>query len=96
MTDKIVPLEVKRELAAPPDVEAHGGTEILRLFVSGGALSLSMQRGFDRPETWGRLLADLAQHVAGVYERETSIDAETALAEISAAFDAALDPEAMN
>ena len=96
MTDKIKPFAVKRELAAPPDVEAHGGTEILRLFVSGGALSLSMQRGFDRPEMWGRLLADLARHVAGVYERETEIDADMALAEISAAFEAALDPEAMH
>jgi hypothetical protein len=96
MTDKIKRPELKRELAVPPDVEDHGGTEILRLFVSGGALSLTMQRGFDRPEVWGRLLADLARHVAGVYERETPIDADKALAEISAAFSAALDPKAMN
>ncbi len=61
----------KRELSAPPDVEQQGGAEILRLFVTDGALSLSMQRAFEEPQMWGQLLADLALHVAQVYARET-------------------------
>lgn len=83
--------EEKRELSIPPDVEAQGGTEILRLFISRGALSLTMQRAFDEPHMWGRLLAELAMQVSQVYARETSRDPEEALGEIRAALDAAFD-----
>ena len=81
----------KHELSVPPDVEANGGTEILRLFISRGAMSLSMQRAFAEPEAWGRLLAELAQQTATLYERETEISAVEALAEIRIALDSALD-----
>jgi len=83
--------EVKRELSIPPDVESNGGTEILRLFISGGALSLSMQRAFAEPEAWGRLLAELAQQAAGLYARETELSAGDAIADIRIALDSALD-----
>ncbi|MDI9847041.1 DUF5076 domain-containing protein [Rhodoblastus sp. 17X3] len=83
--------ELKRELSVPPDVETNGGTEILRLFISSGAMSLSMQRAFAEPEAWGRLLAELAQQAAALYARETPLDAESALADIRIALDAALD-----
>jgi hypothetical protein len=83
--------EQKRELSIPPDVEENGGTEILRLFISGGALSLSMQRAFAEPEAWGRLLAELAQQAAGLYERETEMTAAEAIADIRMALDSALD-----
>jgi hypothetical protein len=81
----------KRELSAPPDVEQQGGTEILRLFVTDGALSLSMQRAFEEPGMWGQLLADLAVHVAQVYARETPFETAQALGEIRVALDAAFD-----
>ncbi len=83
--------EVKRELSVPPDVEANGGTEILRLFISGGAMSLSMQRAFAEPEAWGRLLGELAQQAAALFERETPLSAVEALADIRVALDSALD-----
>ena len=83
--------KVKRELAAPPDVEQQGGTEILRLFVTDGALSLSMQRAFEEPGMWGQLMADLALHVARIYARETPFEVEQALGEIRVALDAAFD-----
>ncbi|MCI4679190.1 DUF5076 domain-containing protein [Rhodoblastus acidophilus] len=83
--------EVKRELSIPPDVEANGGTEILRLFISSGALSLSMQRAFAEPEAWGRLLGELAQQAASLYERETEVSAAEALGDIRIALDSALD-----
>ncbi|WP_374544469.1 DUF5076 domain-containing protein [Rhodoblastus sp.] len=83
--------ELKRELSIPPDVESNGGTEILRLFISGGALSLSMQRAFAEPEAWGRLLAQLASQAADLYARETELSAPEALADIRIAIDAALD-----
>ena len=72
----------KRELSAPPDVEEQGGTEILRLFVTDGALSLSMQRAFEEPGMWGQLLADLAMHAAQIYARETPVEVAQALGEI--------------
>ncbi len=75
----------------PPDVEINGGTEILRLFVTDGALSLTMQRAFAAPEMWGQLLAELARQVAEVYARETPIAAEEALAEIRLALEVAFD-----
>ncbi len=81
--------EERHELSVPPDVEAHGGCEILRLFVTDGALSLTMQRAFAEPEMWGQLLAELARQVAEVYARETSICAAEALAEIRLALEVA-------
>jgi Domain of unknown function (DUF5076) len=83
--------EMKRELSVPPDVESNGGTEILRLFISAGAMSVSMQRAFAEPEAWGRLLAELAQQAATLYERETTLSAADALADIRIALDSALD-----
>ncbi len=83
--------EMKHELSVPPDVEAHGGTEILRLFISRGAMSLSMQRAFAEPEAWGRLLGELAQQAATLFERETQASALEALADIRTALDSALD-----
>jgi Domain of unknown function (DUF5076) len=83
--------ELKRELSIPPDVESNGGTEILRLFISNGALSLSMQRAFAEPEAWGRLLGELARQAAELYARETPLEGAEALGEIRMALDAALD-----
>jgi hypothetical protein len=91
MPEEIKVMEEKRELAVPPDVEANGGAEILRLFVTGGALSLTMQRGFATPRVWGEVLAELARHVSTVYGRETPIAAQTAMSEIREALDTALD-----
>ena len=83
--------EEKVELSIPPDVEEYGGAEILRLFISKGALTLSMQRAFESPDMWGRLLAELAMQVAHVYAHETPMSAEEALADIRAALESGLD-----
>lgn len=80
-----------QELSIPPDVEDNGGVEILRLFISSGALSLSMQRAFSEPEAWGRLLAELAQQAAALYARETDMSALEAIGEIRMALDGGLD-----
>jgi hypothetical protein len=88
---KIKMSEERRELSLPPDVEANGGTEILRLFITDGALSLSMQRAFESPQMWGQLLAELARQVAEIYARETPILADDAFAEIRAALEAGFD-----
>lgn len=82
-------MEEIRELSVPPDVETQGGTEILRLFVVDGALSLSMQRAFAEPDMWGQVLAELAHQVANVYGRETEISAAEALDDIRQSLKAA-------
>ena len=41
------------ELPVPPDAQEAGGHEVLRAFVVDGGLSVSLQRSFDEPQTWG-------------------------------------------
>ena len=74
-----------RELEIPPDA-AKGGIEVLRAFVVDGALSISLQRAFDEPATWGMALVDLAQQIARVYAAETDMSEEDAMEEIREAF----------
>ena len=62
-----------RELTPPPDAVEQGGDEVLRAFVVDGGLSIAIQRAFDEPAIWGRLLMDVARYVAGLYGRESDI-----------------------
>ncbi len=78
-------------LNAPPDAIEKGGIEILRASVVDGAVSIALRRAFDDPFTWGVLLVDLARHAARVYEMETDMSAEEALAEITAGIQNELD-----
>ena len=50
-----------------------------------------MQRAFEQPDMWGRLLAELAMQVAQVYAHETPMSAEEALADLRVALDFGLD-----
>lgn len=75
-----------RELEIPPDAAKGGGIEVLRAFVVDGALSISLQRAFDEPATWGMALVDLAQQIARVYATETDMSEEDAMEEIREAF----------
>ena len=77
------------QLGVPPDAEEAGGHEVLRAFVVDGGLSVSLQRAFDDPATWGLLLADLARHAARIYAMETDASQEEALERMREAFEAA-------
>ena len=79
------------ELPIPPDAQDVGGHEVLRAFVVNGGLSVSLQRAFDKPHTWGVLLVDLARHVARIYAEEAEMTEEHALEEIRRMFDAEWD-----
>ena len=79
------------ELPVPPDAQEAGGHEVLRAFVVDGGLSVSLQRAFDEPQTWGVLLVDLARHVARIYEEETDMSFEDAMREIRSMFEAEWD-----
>jgi len=84
------------ELPVPPDAQEVGGHEVLRAFVVNGGLSVSLQRAFDEPHTWGVLLVDLARHVARIYAEEAEMSEEHALAQIremlEAEWDRSTDP----
>lgn len=76
------------QLAIPPDALEKGGTEVLRAFVVDGGLSISFRTAFERPETWGMLLVDLARHAARGYAREGLASEDDALAAIRDLFEA--------
>lgn len=88
MTDSTI-----HELAVPPDALEHGGHEVLRAFVVDGGLSVSLQRAFDEPGTWGVLLVDLARQVAHVFEKEGAMSADEAMAEMRRMLDSEWDAQ---
>jgi hypothetical protein len=79
------------QLGVPPDAQQLGGDEILRAFVVDRGLSVSIQRAFDDPATWGLLLVDLARHVARIYAAETAMSEDEALRQIHEMFEAEWD-----
>lgn len=79
------------QLEVPPDATQAGGVEVLRAFVVNQGLSVSLQRAFDAPGTWGVLLVDVARHVARIFARETGVSEAEALQEIRKWFDAEWD-----
>lgn len=82
--------DLPEELDLPDGVvEAEEAIEVLRAWVADGALHVI----FD-PETfhgdvseWGRLLADVAQHVANAVEMDGQMNRSEALAQMYDAFD---------
>ena len=78
-------------LDVPPDVTDNGGHEVLRAFVSNGAVSVAMRRSFDDPFVWGMLLADLARHAARIYAAESEMSEAEAMARIAEAVQAEFD-----
>jgi hypothetical protein len=68
----------------PPDVEERSdAVEVLRAFVVDGGLSIAFTRAFEDPAMWGMLLADIARHAAGAFEKEGAMSADEALARIT-------------
>ena len=76
----------------PPDVVSReDATEVLRVFVLDGGLSIAFQRAFEEPDLWGLLLVDLARHAARAYARESEFSEEEALGRIVDMFEAELE-----
>jgi hypothetical protein len=70
-------------LKAPPQAEADmSAAELLRVWVVGGGLHVSLTRGFDDPAVWGLALVDVARHVARAYAQEGDCTEEEALERI--------------
>ena len=59
-------------LNIPPPAIERGGNELMRVAVANdGELYMSIRRGFDDPEGWGRVMAEVAKHVSQIYATET-------------------------
>jgi hypothetical protein len=79
------------ELKLPLPALEQGGHEVLRAVISDGNLHVSLRRGFDEPETWGILLADIARHIGRIYALETSMREDEVVEKVSAMFEAEMD-----
>ena len=78
-----------REQPLPPDVMGRDdATEVLRVFILDGGLSIAFTRAFEEPDMWGLLLVDLARHAARAYARESDYTEEEALTRIIEMFEA--------
>lgn len=84
--------DAPKELAIPFAAHESGdATEVLRAWIVDHGLHVSLQRGFDDPAVWGVLLADVARHVASIFETEKVCSEDEALEKIKAALDAEWD-----
>jgi hypothetical protein len=80
---------VKRELIQPPDVEtAKLAVEILRGWIIDGHPQYSLLPSVweDDLPSWGRFLADTANHLANAIAEDTGRDREQILVAIKTAF----------
>jgi hypothetical protein len=55
---------------------------VLRAFIVEGELHVALTNAFERPAVWGRLLVDVAHHIARMYSQEGTGLRDQALSEI--------------
>lgn len=82
--------DLPEELDLPDGVaEADEAIEVLRAWVADGALHVIFdpETFHDDVSEWGRLLADVAQHVANAVEMDGQMNRADALAQMYDAFD---------
>ncbi|MBV9112110.1 MAG: DUF5076 domain-containing protein [Hyphomicrobiales bacterium] len=77
-----------KQLGVLPDAQELGGQEILRAFIVDGGLSVSLIRGFEKPETWGLPLMDLARHASRIYASDDGMREAEAFERIHRMFEA--------
>lgn len=69
--------------------------ELLRVWVAHQDQHISLRVGvWEDPADWGRMLADLARHIANSFEKFANQDAPRALEKIRAGFDAEIEAPA--
>ena len=80
-----------KELPVPLSATATAGaTEVLRAWIVGRDLEMSIISAFDRPDTWGLLLADVARHAARSFAMDGICSQGEAMDRILSMFDAEL------
>ena len=83
-------MEPPNALAPPPgaQIDATRAHEVLRAWIVGEGLQVSMQPAFENPSVWGILLVDVARHAARMYADQGEITFEQAMAKIRFMWDA--------
>ena len=78
------------ELPPPPgaQVDPARANEVLRAWIVGEGLQVSMQPAFEDPSVWGILLVDVARHAARMYADQGGASFEQAMAKIRFMWDA--------
>jgi hypothetical protein len=89
----VVKFNNKNELKIPPlAIKNPNAVEVIRVWVAKGkqevCLKISM---WNDPAVWGRLLADVARHIANVHAHARDVDLEDVLDRILEGFNAELD-----
>jgi hypothetical protein len=82
------------ELMQPPDASTAGqAVEALRVWIIDGKPQFVLRGNMwsENAALWGRLLADVAQHLADALATETRRNREGLLSEIAVAFSAEVD-----
>jgi hypothetical protein len=83
----------KNQLAIPPGAKTDPKSfELIRAWVAGGDLHVSLEMGgWDDPEAWGVVLADVARHVANFFKHKKGFNPAETTARLVEAFEAELD-----
>ena len=77
------------EIGIPAGALADAGSqEVLRAWIVGGGLHVSLLPAFETPDMWAMLLVDVARHAARSYARESAYTEDEALARIVDMFEA--------
>ena len=79
------------EIPLPEMAKQVEGREVLRAFLSGNSLQVTLLRAFEQPDMWGTLLADIAKRVATVFAEGGKITPMDATKRIAAAFQAEIE-----
>lgn len=75
-----------KELPAPEAAKnAEQAAEVLRAWIIDGQLHIAAQRTFDKPEMWGVMLLDFANHAARMYEQQGVMTQRDAVMRITGA-----------
>jgi hypothetical protein len=83
----------KHELHIPPlAVKDPEAVEIIRVWIAEGKQEVCLKVGmWNDPAIWGRLLLDIARHIANVYSKAQDVDFDTALNRVLEGFDEELN-----
>ena len=90
--------DVTKKLGAPGEIGIPAGAladagsqEVLRAWIVGGGLHVSLLPAFETPDMWGMLLADVARHAARAFAAEKVCSEDAAMRAIIELLVAELD-----
>lgn len=76
--------EHKNQLPIPEGAAAEPeAAEVLSAWIVKGALHVSAQRTFEKPELWGMMLMDFARHASRMYAQQGVMTEREAMARIT-------------